>query len=79
MFFVHNGDQELQMAEVRGQVGSKKWTVVSETGAPAAIKSLDETVAERTKNFKLLKASQSFLSFGMWLHKFFCTLLVPSR
>jgi hypothetical protein len=56
VFYVHNGDQEMQMEEVRGQVGSKKWTVVHESGEAAAIKSLKETVESLKETVDSMKA-----------------------
>ena len=47
------------MEEVRGQMGSKKWTVVYESGEGAAIESLRDTVdsmkAEYDKKFKVVE------------------------
>jgi hypothetical protein len=56
VFYVHNGDLSMQMEEVRGQVGSKKWTVVFESGEAAAIKSLTETVKSLKETVDSMKA-----------------------
>ncbi len=59
VFYVHNGDRELRMEEVRGQVGSKNWTVVFESGEGAAIKSLRDAVdsmkAEYENKFQVVE------------------------
>jgi hypothetical protein len=56
VFYVHDGDLEMQMEEVRGQVGSKKWTVVFESGEAAAIKSLKKTVKSLKETVDSMKA-----------------------
>ena len=59
---VHNGEREFVLDEVRGQMGSKAWTVVFESEEGAAIKCLrdrmdrmDRKEAEYGKKFQVLE------------------------